>query len=338
MREAEIRPANLLGEYLRLSAADAETFFSDKSGLVERACPGCGDIAPRHLYDKNGFAIVVCEACETLYANPAPAADRLARFYADSPSTRYWANVFFPAVAETRRTKIFRPRAERILDLAARLGRVPRRVIDVGAGAGLLLEEIGRLSADTECAAVEPGEILAARLCDKGIATFPGFAEDAAEDANWAGSADLVTCSEVIEHIGDTVSFVAALGRLARPGGIVIITGLCGDGFDIRLLGAHSNAVCPPHHITFLSRRGVAALLARCGLDEIDFLTPGELDVDIVMNALDDDPNAVTDPRWRDRLLSASAADRSRLQAEIAASLHSSHMWIVARRPNEARG
>ncbi len=333
MREAEIRPAALLAEYLRLSAADAETFFRDPASLMHRTCPGCGADDADPAFRKNGFALVVCGGCGTLYADPAPTPARLDTFYADSPSSNYWANTFFPAVAEARRSRIFRPRVERILGLMERLGRAPRRAIDVGAGAAVFLEEFRALEPDSDLRAVEPGHALAAQCRDKGFDTFAGFAEGAAAAQGWRGTADLVTSFEVIEHVAESLPFLRALGGLARPGGIVLVTGLTGDGFDIRALGPRSNAVCPPHHINFLSRAGVAALIERAGLEEIEFFTPGQLDVDIVMNALADDPEAVADRALRDRLVAADAQELARMQAEIAEANRSSHMWFVARRP-----
>jgi len=335
VREAEIRPAALLAEYLRLSAADADRFFRDPAALHHRACPGCGVDDADPAFRKNGFQLVTCGGCGTLYADPAPTPTRLDSFYADSPSSNYWANTFFPAVAEARRSRIFRPRVERILAVMARLGRTPRRVIDVGAGAAVFLEEFRALLPDADLRAVEPGHQLATQCRDKGFETFAGFAERAGESDGWRGTADLVTSFEVIEHVAETVPFVAALGRLARPGGIVLVTGLTGDGFDIRALGAKSNAVCPPHHINFLSRDGVAALIGRAGLEEVEFFTPGQLDVDIVMNALNDDPEAVRDIALRNRLLDSSPHELAELQAEIAEANRSSHMWFVAQRPRE---
>ena len=55
MKESDIRPAELLDEYLRLSVADAERLFADRSTLSERPCPGCGSVEYRAAFEKNGF-------------------------------------------------------------------------------------------------------------------------------------------------------------------------------------------------------------------------------------------------------------------------------------------
>lgn len=331
MREADIRPADILAEYLRLSAADADLLFSDRSKLVLRPCPGCGRDWPRAEFTKHNFNLVRCGHCETLYVNPCPTQVQLTALYADSPSTHYWARVFFPAVAEARRSRIFAPRAEKALALAS-AGGATAVICEVGAGAGLFLEECRRLLPSAVLRAVEPGVELADDCRRKGFQTFEGVAAEASHDPAWANQADLVVCFEVIEHTADTPEFFASLTALAKPGGMVLVSGLCGDGFDIRVLGAKSNAVSPPHHLTFLSRNGAQRLLERCGLVDGQVFTPGELDVDIVANALKADVSIVIDPFLRGIIECADANARAAFQKFLKENGLSSHMWIIGRK------
>lgn len=330
MREADIRPQDVLNEYLRLSAADAQDFFTDRRHFEDRSCPGCGAESPALLFTKNGFDVVACPGCDSRYVNPAPKDEVLDAFYRDSPSTRYWANVFFPAVAEARRERIFRPRAQKI---SALLTGPQKRVLDVGAGYGLFLEEVRDLEPNFTLRAIEPGTDLAAVCRAKNIETFEGFAHAAAADPDWNGWADLVTSFEVIEHVVDVAGFIDSLAALARPGGLILVTGLCGTGFDIEVLGVRSNAVSPPHHLNFVSPAGVTALAARTGLELVDFSTPGQLDIDIVCNALAEYPDAVADEVLRERLLSATPEERQHLQDDLVAQNRSSHMWAIMRKP-----
>ena len=327
LREADIRPADLLGEYLRLNEADGRALLTNTGDLEHRACPGCGADTPITAFDKNGFKLVRCGGCDSLYVNPVPSANSLAAFYRDGHSSQYWATVFFPAVAEARRRPIYRPRAERV---AAYAGD-PRRLIDVGAGAGLFLEEFHALRPQVAIGAVEPGTAHVAELRQKGIDTLEGFAHEASA---WASSADVVTCFEVLEHVGDPAALFGDLAALARPGGLIIVSGLSGGGFDIQTLGVYSKPVSPPHHLTFLSIAGAEKLLARCGLDIIEICTPGELDVDIVRNVALENPEVLGDPDVRHLILEADAAARRDFQEELKKSRRSSHMWIVARRPD----
>ena len=333
MREADIRPADLLNEYLRLSAQDAGRLFADPAERVTRDCPGCGGSDAVPAFDKNGFAFVRCRDCATLYVNPAPAPRPLADFYSDSPSQRYWARTFFPAVAEARRDKIFRPRVRRIAELTAAAGATITRLVDVGAGTGIFLEECRAAGLGRSLGAVEPNAPLAAMCRDKGFDTFEGFAGNAAGEAAWRDGADLVTCFEVIEHVLDAAGFIDELAKLVAPGGYLLITGLCGTGFDILALGRHAKAVSPPHHINFLSRDGAARLLARCGLKLVDFLTPGELDLDIVRNTDREAGGLPLDPFVRQLIDTATPETAAAFQSFLKENGLSSHMWIVARRP-----
>lgn len=333
MRETEIRPISLLNEYLRLSAADVQHFFPDAAAFVARTCPGCGSDAKDVAFEKGLFILKRCTDCATLYVDPAPPPILLQAFYEDSASQRYWGDVFFPAVAEARRKKIFRPRIERISALIAEQVHTPGCVIDVGAGTGIFLEECRNAGWPGPLLAVEPSSNLAASCRDKGFKTFQGVASEASTDPAWQGRADLVVSFEVIEHVLSVDGFVSELAQLTRPGGLILMTGLCGTGFDILTLGAQSKAVSPPHHLNFLSLGGVKSLLNRCGLELVALQTPGQLDLDIVRNTLAEAEETPTDPFLRYLVEKSSPETQAAFQAFLAENCLSSHLWIVARKP-----
>jgi SAM-dependent methyltransferase len=333
LHEADIRPADLLAEYLRLNAEDGRRLLNHPEPLEERPCPGCRGDASNPAFRKNGFSLVRCAECDSLYVTPAPSPKALGNFYRDSSSTNYWANVFFPAVAEARRKAIYRPRAERVAGIAAEHGIDVGAVVDVGAGFGLFLEEFRALVPTAMMRAVEPGRAHAAQLASKGFETFEGYAQDAAADPAWRDGADVVTLFEVLEHLLEPQAVLMRLANLVRPGGLILVSGLCGDGFDIRVLGERSKPVSPPHHLTFLSIAGAEMVIERCGLELFSITTPGELDVDIVRNAALEKPECVEDPVIRRLVLEASDEERQTFQESLKQSRQSSHMWIVVRRP-----
>jgi hypothetical protein len=144
MKEADIRPARVHERYLTLTQKDTKTFFADHEGWAECPCPRCGGDRAVPAFTKHGFPYVECAACASLYVPPRPPRSALDRFYRDAPSSRYWAQEFFPAVEEARREKIIRPRVRRILDdeRVRRLGLDRPLVVDVGAGSGVFLTEL----------------------------------------------------------------------------------------------------------------------------------------------------------------------------------------------------
>ncbi len=327
MKEHDIRPEHLHRRYLELSADDAERCFSGV-GRHELPCVACGGVQSQPVFEKNGFAYALCDDCGTLYQSPRPPIEAFESFYRDSVSSRFWAEEFFPAVAEARRASIFRPRVERLAQLCKDKNLKIRRLVDVGAGFGIFLEEWRTAFPSVELLAIEPSSALA-RVCrDKGFVVDENIVENV---RGRDGFADLVVCFEVLEHVYDPVSFIRVLSGLARPGGYVFLSTLGVDGFDIQTLWDKSKSVFPPHHINFLSVKGFITAFQRAGLTDVDVSTPGKLDVDIVRNAFLEDPGLL----GRGRFIRQILADEGRaaaFQAFLVANRLSSHTWVIGRK------
>ncbi len=328
MKEYEIRPEALLNRYIELSGQDAEHCFG--SGLrIEVPCVACGSSQSTHQFDKNGFAYAQCTECGTLFQTPRPSIEMFEIFYRQSKSSRYWAEVFYPAVAEIRREKIFRPRVQRLGAMCADRGMTVERLIDVGAGYGIFLDEWQSHFPKTNILAVEPSTSLANECRSKGFAVIEDIVENV---TGYENSADLVTCFEVLEHVYEPLGFVRSLADLACPSGHVFLSTLCIDGFDLQILWDKSSQISPPHHINFLSVQGIEELFARAGLVDVMVTTPGQLDVDIVRNAVKRDPSLLKGQRFLENLL-ADEANATAFQAFLAQQRLSSHVWVIGRKP-----
>lgn len=331
MKEEDIRPEALARRYYELSAADAQRCFPLGIARHDLPCVACGGTAVALAFTKNGFGYGRCADCGTLFQTPRPGIDAFEAFYRDSESSNYWSDVFFPAVAEVRRERIFRPRVERLAMIAGSSLPPSATVIDVGAGYGIFLDEWRKVRSADRLIAIEPSAHLASECRAKGFATLEDIVENVAGLEN---AADLVVCFEVLEHVHQPVEFLATLRGLARPGGLVFISTLGVDGFDIQTLWDKSNVVFPPHHINFLSVAGFARLFERVGLADVEITTPGQLDVDIVRNAVKSDPALLEGQRFLARLVGDDALAAS-FQAFLAANRLSSHSWVIGRRPVE---
>ena len=329
MKEYEIRPEALLNRYRELSARDAENCFGSET-RTQMDCVACGQPHASHQFDKHGFAYARCDGCGTLFQNPRPPIAAFESFYRQSESSKYWAEVFFPAVAEVRREKIFRPRVERLAGLCRERGLQVDRLIDVGAGYGIFLDEWRRAHPQVRPIAVEPSSSLAEVCRDKGFEVVEDIVENV---KGYDGTADLVTCFEVLEHVYSPLEFVRVLAGLAKPGGYVFISTLGIDGFDLQVLWERSGQISPPHHINFLSGSGFEQLFRRAGLVDVSITTPGQLDVDIVRNAAKQDPALLEGQRFLQALLDNddSAAAFQRFLVE---QRRSSHVWVIGRKPH----
>ena len=332
MRERDIRPARLLEQYLALTATDALEWFDVQAGSWEE-CVGCGGHESSPAFEKAGFSYASCDRCSTLFLNPRPPSRQFDAFYRDSQSSRYWAEVFFPAVAEARREKVFRPRVERLGEILRPAETGIGCVVDAGAGYGIFLEEWGRRWPGARLVAVEPSPLLADVCRSKGFEVIETVVENLVGQNE---TADLVTCFEVLEHVYHPLEFLKALVGLLRPGARLVVSTLTIDGFDLRLLQDQSAQITPPHHINFLSKDGLRRLFSRAGLSDIEISTPGRLDVDIVRNAVEKMPEG----SFAQRVIEALAPDDESaedLQEHLVRHGLSSHAWVVARRPMDTR-
>ena len=328
MKEHEIRPKDLLARYIELSAQDAERCFSERDRR-DLPCVACGGEYKAAQFDKNGFAYALCDQCKTLYQVPRPSLEAFEVFYRNSESSRYWADVFFPAVAEIRREKIFQPRVQGVAELCAYVGIEVKRIIDIGAGYGIFLDEWLKAYPQTNAVAVEPSPSLADECRNKGLRVIETIAEKATGLDDFA---DLVVCFEVLEHVDDPLTFVENLKCMVSPGGYLFVSTLCIDGFDLQVLWEKSSQISPPHHINFLSVNGFEALFERAGLTDVQVTTPGKLDVDIVRNAVESDNSILSKQRFLQNVLNDEQLSQS-FQMFLSENQLSSHAWVLGRKP-----
>lgn len=325
MKEDEIRPKKVFNTYLELSAKDAEKCFSEKNREPIN-CPACGTENQEIDFVKNSFPYILCKSCDSLYQSPRAPLWEYEEFYHNSESSKYWATEFFPAVAEVRRDKIFKPRAEKISELCQKNHHKPEVVMDVGGGYGLFLEEWRKIHPNSHVCTVEPSEDLAETCRKKEIEVLQTISEKADE---WKNRGDLVTCFEVIEHAHNPLEFIQSIYNLVKPGGYAIVSGLGVDGFDIQVLWEKSNSISPPHHINFLSVKGFYQLFEKAGFSNIEVLTPGQLDVDIVKNSLEKHPELLKENRFLKKLYQQDENTLTEFQNFLTDNKLSSHTWIV---------
>jgi 2-polyprenyl-3-methyl-5-hydroxy-6-metoxy-1,4-benzoquinol methylase len=328
MKEEEIRPLDIFNRYLELSRRDIARFFGDQSQFVEVTCPACGSEYREPGLEKLGFRYVYCKDCESLYLSPRPNAGMINRYYQESEAVRFWETHFFRKTAEARREKMFKPRARLIVDWADRVG-IDRSatIVDVGSGYGIFLEEVSKLKRFRQTVGIELAPNLASVCRSKGFQIIEKPVEEIGEGELCAA---FVTAFEVLEHVYNPSAFLGGVRRAMGPGGIFALTTLTSTGFDIQVLWEHSKSVYPPHHINLLSAKGMCQLANRNGFDVIEVTTPGELDVDIVRNIVNEDPE-IGIPRFVRQIISSSDAVRSDFQSFLKRNGMSSHMRVIAK-------
>lgn len=114
------------------------------------------------------------------------------------------------------------------LDWIDRLSRVNgKRVLDVGCGGGILADAMARkgaqvLGIDLAAKALKVAELHALEARTPNVQYREISAEALAQEQ--PGSFDIVTCMEMLEHVPDPASVVAACAALVKPQGWVFFS------------------------------------------------------------------------------------------------------------------
>jgi 2-polyprenyl-6-hydroxyphenyl methylase/3-demethylubiquinone-9 3-methyltransferase len=153
-----------------------------------------------------------------------------------------------------------------------------KRVIDIGCGGGLLSEGMAALGAQVTGIDLSEKALSVARLhlYESGHAVDYRLISAEAMAAAAPGSFDHVTCLEMLEHVPDPASTVAACARLVKPGGQVFLSTLNRNAkaYLIAVLGAEYLLQLLPRgthdYSRFLKPAELAQLCRNAGLDVLE--------------------------------------------------------------------
>ena len=140
-----------------------------------------------------------------------------------------------------------------------------KKVLDIGCGGGILTESMAALGAHAKGIDLSSKALGVADLhsLESGIAV--NYEEIAAEAlaAREPASYDVVTCMEMLEHVPDPASIVAACMQLVKPGGKVFFSTL--------------NRTATAYLFAIVGAEYLAKMLPRGTHDYARFIKPSEL-------------------------------------------------------------
>ncbi|KRG70917.1 bifunctional 2-polyprenyl-6-hydroxyphenol methylase/3-demethylubiquinol 3-O-methyltransferase UbiG [Pseudoxanthomonas dokdonensis] len=147
-------------------------------------------------------------------------------------------------------------------------------VLDVGCGGGLLSEALARAGARVTAIDLAPELIKVARLHRLESNVSVDYREQTVESLadQQAGEFDAITCMEMLEHVPDPASVIAACARLLKPGGQLFVSTLnrTPAAFALAIVGAEYIARLLPrgthHYREFIKPAELAAWLRQAGL------------------------------------------------------------------------
>ena len=192
--------------------------------------------------------LLECVECGTVQQPALPAGAQLHDLYRDMSDEAYLGE-------EAGR----RATGARLLDLIAPFA--PRgRLLDVGCGPGLLLDEARRRGYETlglELSRASAAHARAALGLDVRELALEDFADD--------GGFDVVVLADVIEHLDDPVDGIARCAALLKPGGVLCVVTPDPSSATARAVGRRWWGYVPAH-TCLLPRATLRELLAAAGL------------------------------------------------------------------------
>ena len=168
------------------------------------------------------------------------------------------------------------------LDWITRLagGLQGKRVVDVGCGGGILSESLAQAGAQVTGIDLADKPLKVARLHQLESGVQVDYRLIAAEDLAAAEpeSFDVVTCMEMLEHVPDPVSVMAACARMVKPNGWVFFSTLNRNpkSYLFAIVGAEYilNMLQKGTHdwSKFIKPHELAAFARQAGLESVELM------------------------------------------------------------------
>ncbi|MBI2434730.1 MAG: hypothetical protein HYV26_17885 [Candidatus Hydrogenedentes bacterium] len=325
LHEADIRPPALMSEFKRLSIQDAADFFADPASLVEVDCPACDSAEREAVFRKQEFLYNRCEECGSVYVSPRPAEATLAEYYANSRASRFRVEHFSRDTAKARRYHLLRSHANWMGQIVDETGNPDARAYaDLSTHSPQIFDEIHALEFFSPLYSVSPL-----------VPVTESEAPVTATTLDALSGIGAVSAFEKIEHQFSPFDFLREASGVLAGGGILFFTTRSVTGFDLQVLWDKTPYIFIPEHINLLSIEGMTRLVERCGLELVELSTPGQLDVELVLHAVRQDPSiklsAFVDYLLHHRDPLAHADFQEFLQKHRL----SSHVRVAARKPKE---
>jgi len=235
------------------------------------SCALCGSDDPVLLFEVSGHErqgiyvngalqpvaekerIVRCQRCGLVYVNP-----RLAQTPAIAAYSPEEEDVYFQRTRSERRANNVR-----LLQQIEEMLSGPGRVLDIGCGDGLLLDQARRRG--WECWGLEVSGRLVDRMrADVGLRDiFHGTIHSAAyRSAHF----DAVLLVNVIEHLRNPAEVLDEVARVTRRGGVVAVHTPNAASLGARLRGANWRHYEPYVHFYYFNADTLRRMLERSGL------------------------------------------------------------------------
>lgn len=282
--ERDLKPPELLREYLRLTEQDVRTYLLG-GALEPVVCPGCLTEETLGGFDKFGLTYVECANCHTVYVDPRPSDADLDRYARESEARRFWREELAARTGSARREKIVKPRFEWIVDTAREYLPDAAHYLDVATAQQGYVEELAAVGFFTTSTLLDPALDLDLDASDAGAGAGVRVAHTGDLGPGDEGSIDAASLMEVTDRTADVEALMRRVRGLLRPDGLLFVTAVLASGFDLQTLWDKADNLFPPDRLNAFTVEGLGTLLERHGFEVLELSTPGILDLEIVAQA-----------------------------------------------------
>lgn len=330
LRELEIWPSESFDRYRKLAEKEIRRLSNDKNNLIDVSCPACCSDEKEQGFNKFGLDYVECLNCKTLYISPRIRQELINQHFAKSEAIEFWRSHVVKESLEDRIGHLFKPRAIWVSNLTEQYFEKPSVFVDVNSMYNEFLDEIDKLNLFKDKIAIDPLTEI-----NEGVKAIEGFKvikQPLADVDSKKVNANVVTAFSVIDHVFSPEAFINAARSILVDDGILFFTVRTISGFDLQVLWENSEAIFPPDHINLLSIEGIVELVNRSGFEIIELSTPGQLDVELVINSMDNNKDLEI-PRFISYFLKNRDKNAHRYFQELLQQLKlSSHARVAVRK------
>lgn len=269
---------------------DSQNIFNKhKKRFKQRNCPCCGHEKHR-AFDRfhNMYQIVKCIRCSSRFVNPCPDQEALDDYYSNGTSIEIGRQILEKRKDRKENSYIFDDRIKAISNVVKKNNLKKAKILEIGCGTGLFLERLRTqfINLEMEFLGIEIDPNSATIAKQRGFSIINENAENLLQNQNQ--QFDIIIHFELIEHLIDPRMFIMNCRNLLEPDGYMILTTCNEDGLDNQSIGYNwpnrmmAHALFPPMHLNAYNTRNIYFTLLDLGLQNINIMTPGKLDIDII--------------------------------------------------------
>ena len=325
LKETEIRPSSLYNEYKEILQNEISRFFPDQSLFVKTNCPGCGGKEFEKAFIKLGFQYYKCGKCGSLFVSPRPTAEMLRNFYKNSQARLFWKDKVIKRTKESRYRHQSFPTAHWVLEFVEEYLPEANVFLDYNSKYADFLSMISESQRFGKIISIGPELPKQEKALLKNMMVYDslGLIKE---------KVDIFTALEVLERIFDPIAFIKEVHDTCHKGGLFLFTTNTVSGFEYQILKDKSPRLHPPDRMNLLSIEAIYDRLTEAGFEVIELSTPGRVDVEIVRNALESNPDVSLPEFFEYVLKNRDASTWHSLQDFLQRNRLSSYVRVAARK------